>query len=132
MKAILFISAIIVLAGCSNSTNPPSSQQGLIGTWDWVQSRGGDPIGVENPATTGYHQQYTFRSDSTYLFVRTPDTTNAGQSGVFHCLDSAVWFKATTHLEPSPLVRLQFHGNDTLLLGDDSADGAIATYARVK
>jgi len=148
-KKQLFLSIFMtfVIAGCNDGgstyTNVPAQSKTIAGRWDWVRSEGGLRGGIETPASVRYNQQYTLLADSTFSFIRTPDSDKVSWSGdysttrqfysITHDTQSFIMFvtsRATT--PPVPLIRLQYHGTDTILLGEDATDGIIETYARTK
>jgi hypothetical protein len=148
-KIQLFFSLFVTLAvggcnaGSSTSGNGPVPSKTIVGTWDWVHSEGGFRGGFVTPAEVGYHQQYTLRADSTFSFVRTPDSAIVSWNGRYGTTkqfyqitqDTQSFIMFTSRpltLPPVPLIRLQYHGTDTILLGEDATDGIIETYARTK
>ena len=137
--------AVFLLSSCGHSTttqNPPDTSVRST-TWNWVNSEGGFRGGVVTPATAGYRQYYIFRSDSTLSFVRTPDTTNSSWNGAYHIFRQYYAMTGDTQfvinfylphgIEPAGTIqRLQYRGQDTIMIGEDAADGIIETYARAR
>jgi hypothetical protein len=145
MRKLLFFFSLLAIGGCNmGSTDSLQSHSGgssIVGTWEWVNSEGGFRGGTVTPADAGYHQHYQFRSDSTFTFTRVPDSSEASRTGSFKMsrmfypitkdTQTVIAFFNSPRFPPEiPWERLQYHGSDTILIGEDATDGIIDTYVR--
>jgi hypothetical protein len=144
MKRILLLSiAACILSSCHHTpTEPKPSTKQLIGAWNWILSEGGIYPRHETPENMGYHQTLVLRADSTATLTRTPDLHGVSYTGWYATLrryypitkDTEYFFGmypfSADAMQPAEL--LQFHGPDTMLIGDMVADGIQSTYVRVR
>ena len=135
----------VILSSCGASTTTPNPPDYSIHTtmWNWVKSEGGFIGQVQTPDSVHYHQFYVLRSDSSLSFVRTPDLGSASWNGAYQIwrdlyalsqdTQTMIRFYIPHGIEPGgTIARLQYRGADTILIGDDAADGILETYARAR
>ena len=128
--------------GASTTENGSDPVHPIIGTWTWVRTESGESVKIPfNPTTAGYTQTYQFDFDSTYTFARTPDSGRVSKTGPFVVTPKfdAITQDTETFVAFMPskssfglvvLTRLQFHGLDTMLLGEGATDGLVEFYVR--
>ena len=150
MKKLIGLAFLAVaLAACndgaSTTENASNPSHPIVGTWTWVRTESGESVKIPwTPATAGYTQTYKFNSDSTFSFTRTPDSTNASHNGDYRLsrrfdtieqdTESFVTFDWIPSLPPKILVwtLIQFHGLDTMSLGEGATDGPVEFYVRMR
>lgn len=133
----------ITIGSCQHTpTEPRPSTKQLIGAWNWILSEGGIYPRHETPENKGYHQTLVFRADSTATLTRTPNVDSASYTGWYATVrryysitkDTEYFFGmypfTADAMEPQEL--LQFHGPDTMLIGDMVTDGIQSTYVRMR
>ena len=136
--------AILLLAGCSpkptetNKGETQSTAPTIMGEWNWVRSTGGlaGQVIVPKPRES---KTYTFTEDSTAYFVQrfgdTVDSWNSKfslryeKSFVRGTVAPFLIFNDTLRIRSIPQ-SVWFHGNDTLELIDEAADGYSYLYVR--
>lgn len=126
-----------MIAGCSNAVAPREVQlPDMYGNWQWVKSVGGFAGTTITPATSGYTQRITLKSDNSGEFYKNDTLTVAmrftirrertsfspDSVDVIHYMDSTRLF--------SQIVSLV--GHDTLALADLCMDCFDHTYVRIK
>lgn len=138
---MLLLLGILVFASCRHTpTEPKPSTKQLIGAWDWILSEGGIYPRHETPENMGYHQTLVLRADSTATLTRTPNLDSASYTGWYATArryysitkDTEYFFGMYPFTADAiqPYELLQFHGADTMLIGDMVADGIQSTYVR--
>jgi hypothetical protein len=137
---LLLVSGFIFSACHRTPTEPKPSTKQLVGAWNWILSEGGIYPRHETPENTHYVQTLDLRADSTATLTRTPDSSNASYFGLYRTArrynvmtsDTSYFIGifplTSSNTEPNEL--LQFHGPDTMLIGDMAADGIQSTYVR--
>ena len=139
---LLLLLSVLGLSACGHTpTEPKPSTQQLIGVWNWVLSEGGIYPRHETPSNMGYTQRLTFNADSTASFRRVPDSTGVSFDAKYTTARRYYSITRDTQYfigyyipnsEPEAGELLQFHGPDTMLVGDMVADGIQSTYVRTR
>ena len=96
MKKILFLAiiGIAILSACNNDEPAPctTSNSGIYGTWDWVQSTyyftANGPI-VKDPSTEGYARSIEITTNSTAYFYK---NGNLEDSTTFSIINDQIAF----------------------------------------
>jgi hypothetical protein len=148
-KLIGFAVITLIVAACndgaSTTGNASDPSDPVVGTWTWIRTESGESTKIPwTPTTEGYRQTYKFDSDSVYAFTRTPDTGKVSRSGQYRISQrfDAISKDSGSFVSflPSPptlpaieaFTRLQFHGQDTMLLGEGATDGPVEFYVRTR
>lgn len=148
-KIGLFFNLFLILTalGCNEGSSPSGNgavqSYAIVGTWNWVQTAGGKGGIIENPALSGLQEQYTFNSESSFVLIEIEihDSSNISDHGnyaiarMFYPItqDTQSFISFADPNTPFEFWQLlQYRASDTILIGDTTNDGTIATYARSK
>jgi len=127
----------VFILGCEHSTSPKTDSEQLHGSWQWVKTEGGySGTGGPNntPQAAGYTAKTIFLPEGVAQFFRNDTLTS-------QCKYSIV--KDTSHSqvinllhlegnEPHLDQRIDFRGNDSLILSDNVIDGFYVFYIRIR
>ena len=133
-----------VAASCNSTPSEPGGtvEDSIIGDWTWVRSVGGLQGGEYTPATNGYNEYNSFRKNGVMEVLRVPDTMYHASRTLTYGITRR-YYPMTQDTQYFLLMKeypasqgyeslLEFHGKDTVVIGDDFADGLRAEWVRVK
>ena len=120
---------------CQKAEAPP---QGLLGEWNWVESRGGlTGNQTYSPASTGTTVRWLFRADSTVL-VRTtqqgvaqPTQTGTHSLGTVRSIYSGQAARTLTLRLAQPRGYVLNELSSRLVVADNNPDGYTTAYERL-
>jgi hypothetical protein len=140
MNRRLLAAAILALGAvaCQKTTLAPPAE-GLVGEWNWVQSRGGFTGNqTETPASTGTSRRWAFRADSTFTQyvvqqgVAKPAQAGTYSLGVARSIYTGQPARALTiRLGQPQTYLLSGVSSSRLVLADNAYDGFGDTYERL-
>ncbi|MBI4546557.1 MAG: hypothetical protein HY707_01150 [Ignavibacteriae bacterium] len=135
--ALSFLALIIWSHGCQNSTESIVQQpQGLIGSWGWVESGGGE-LGLRTPESEGYTENWRFDPDSTFYEYRNDTLV---YQGTYEIRQDRVgpWMLDTADVLAIRFYdrywqwAVRFSGKDTLILTLLAFDAGYSKFVRKK
>lgn len=127
----------VFIISCEHSTSTQTNGEQLHGSWQWVKTEGGftGTGGPNNtPEAVGYTIRKIFKPEGIAQFFKNDTLTNQSKYSVN---------KDTSHSQVINLLhlegnenyldqRIDFRGNDSLILSDNVIDGFFVFYIRIK
>lgn len=133
----------VLIGACRKKVEMPDSEsQKLFGTWNWVTTSGGCVPGERNPASEGYNRTIEFSNkgickqykngdlESRLIYeVKKGATIYSANEGYILTFKKRGLVKYKEKAIPQSI---EFHGQDTLVLRDETSEGYLTAYVRSK
>ncbi|MCK9212262.1 MAG: hypothetical protein M0P61_15585 [Ignavibacteriaceae bacterium] len=133
---LCFIISVFTIS-CEHSASTQIDSEQLHGSWQWVKTEGGftGTGGPNNtPEAAGYTAKAIFKPEGIAQFFRNDTLINQSKYSII---------KDTSHSQVINLLhltgnenyldqRIDFRGNDSLILSDNAMDGFYYFYIRIK
>lgn len=126
----------VFIISCEHSTSTKTDSEQLHGSWQWIKTEGGySGTGGPNntPQADGYTARTIFKPEGVAQFFRNDTLINQSNYSII---------KDTSHSQVINLLhlaenenyldrRIDFRGNDSLILSDNVIDGFYVFYIRI-
>lgn len=130
LKLISCLLVIVILSACSILESDSNSSQ-IIGEWEWLYSTGGFTGETITPDSADVpNRHFVFRSNFTFSFFRADTFVTSGKYSFRKKDDETVISYDSGKENLFSNQRVQFQGNDTLILADECYDCYINYYTR--
>lgn len=122
---------------CEQSTSTQTDSEQLHGSWQWVKTSGGftGTGGPNNtPETAGYTLITIFKPEGIAQFFRNDKLINQSKYSIIKdtSYSQVINLLHLTGNENYLDQRIDFRGNDSLILSDNVIDGFYVFYVRIK